>query len=72
VLSKIGNGVKLSDRGQLIGMLTRDALEDFSKDFGEDLAALQPADKKKLTSALAGAGSRLVTSNIQKIVNNDF
>jgi len=72
VLSKIGNAIKMSDRGQLIGSFTRDALEDFTKDFGDEYSLLSPADKKKLTGALATVGAKLVNDNMTKIVKNEF
>jgi len=61
VISKLGNGIKLSDRGQLIGLLTRDALDDFMKDYGEEFNILSPADKKKVTGALGKSSENLLS-----------
>ena len=59
VLSKIGEVTK-NDFGKIIADLNRDAIEDFTKDFREDLEALDKKEKKLVTKSIVHKSSKLI------------
>ena len=61
VISKIGE-VEKKDFGRLLGMLNKDAFEDFLKDYGEAYNSLEKKDKKAITKSAAKPASALINT----------
>lgn len=59
VISKIGE-VSPKQYGKLIGLLSRDALEDFLKDFAEPYQQLEKQEQKLLNKSLNKLASKLI------------
>ena len=66
VLSKIPDAGNLTkgDSGRLCGLLSRDALEDFKKDYGGALEELDPKERKAIQRSFGSEAMRLVTKHL--------
>jgi len=64
VLSKIGE-VSLSDFGKVMGLYSKDVIEDFLKDYEEPFNALEKADRKVITKSFAAVASGLVRKKLR-------
>ncbi len=67
VLSKIGE-VTIEDFGLVIGSFNKDVLEDFMKDYGAELAALDKKDRKLVTKSIGPSSARLIRSFFKQTV----
>ena len=63
--------ITVKDFGRLVGLLAKDALEDFIKDNEEEWNNLKPEDKKIITKSLSRASSGVVTKNIDEYINKN-
>ena len=59
VISKIGE-VTQKDFGRLVGMLSKDVLEDFDKDYHSELEALEKKEQKLIKKSLSNSAGKLV------------
>lgn len=66
VLSKIGE-VSMRDFGKILGMLNKDIVEDFSKDFAEELAPLEKKEVKLITKFIGKKTPGLVREKLMTI-----
>ena len=71
VLSKLGP-VTQSDFGKIMGNLQHDIMEDFVKDHGEILEALDKDSRKQLQKQLGMQTALLVRKNFANILDNNF
>jgi len=70
VLSKVG-AVQSKDMSKIVGLLAKDALEDFSSDFPK-WKELKKEEQKKVTSKLSPLVVNLVYSHWKEIVKGNF
>ncbi len=63
VISKIGE-INKSDFGRLIGMLTKDIVEDFNKDYGSLLQNLEKKEVKVITKSISKLTCKLVENKL--------
>lgn len=66
-----GSEFTLKDKGKLIGLLSKDALTDYSDDT-PSFVELVKADQKLLTQKLNEYASRVVCENLHAIVAGEF
>ena len=71
VLSKLG-AIEPGDFGKIMGNLTHDLMEDFSKDHGDILEALDQDSRKQLGKQLGMNAALLVRKNFANILDNNF
>jgi Rnl2 family RNA ligase len=71
LISKIGE-VKVDEVNSLIGLLAKDAFNDFKIDYELRYENLKEEEKKSLSKKLANASKDLISTNASKIVKNEI
>lgn len=71
VISKIGQ-ITDKDFGRILGLLNKDALEDFNKDFGQDFNKLEDKEQKIIKKKIGSVSSDLIRRNFINIIDGIF
>jgi len=71
VLSKIGN-VTEKDFGKILGLFNKDVIEDYMKEYDEELNVLVKEDRKKVTNAINNKSANLIRPNFLNIIDGNF
>ena len=65
VISKIGT-VEWKDFGKVIGLFSRDVMEDFEKDHGDLFSTLEKKEQKRITKGLSNLATPLVREHMKQ------
>lgn len=65
VLSKIGE-VSISDFGKVMGLFSKDVIEDFLKDYEEPFNELEKADRRVITKSIPSVAAGLVRQRLRR------
>lgn len=71
IISHIGN-VEKGDFVKLMGRLTKDVMEDFLKEYGEEFKKLDKTETKKISKIVNFDNSKMIRDNFIDIVNGNF
>ncbi|MBF0452031.1 MAG: RNA ligase, Rnl2 family [Candidatus Magnetomorum sp.] len=71
VISKIGK-IEQSDFGKLMAAFSKDALEDFNKDYEDPFKSLDKKEQKHLSRQLNNACSKRIRANFLNIIDGTF
>lgn len=71
VISKVGK-VTNKDFGKLMGMFTKDAIEEFMKDFPDVMGTLEKSERKMLNKRLSNISAELIRTNFLNIIDGEF
>lgn len=71
-ISKIGQVSLGKEMAKLLGMLAKDAIEDFKKDFKEKFEKLEPKEQKVITKAVSDAAKIMIHKYGAQISGGEF
>jgi len=71
VLSKFGE-VTQKDFGKVMGLVVKDAIEEFMKDFNEEFNKLEKSERKHMTKALSKETGNMIRPNFLNIIDGMY